>query len=375
MKFKIDKKTLHEAVNIVSRAVATKTSKPVLLNLLMTAQNGNLRLVGTDLEIMMISSQAAEIEEQGHFTIPAKLIQEIVASIPDEEDSRVLFELDNEDNREVSISCGRSRFSLQVQPIDDFPPIPVIDSEETLSFNINSAMLKQGLKEAGVAVNTEDGNPVQKSICIDFAATGLPTLASTDSKRLAVTSLQGIEIPDGMKKTLIVPSRAVAELVKLLDTNDSIGIGLYKEQLVVITEQFQLISRLVDGKFPDYNRVLPKESSRSLKLDRKDFIQALKAVIPIARSNSDLVNFDIGSNETRVWAKAPEKGSAEMFINTELTGEPINISFNINFVLDFVNSVSDAQVILEMTTPNYPGLLKTGNPESEFKYVIMPMSY
>ncbi|MBU1107821.1 MAG: DNA polymerase III subunit beta [Candidatus Riflebacteria bacterium] len=375
MKFRIDKKTLHDAVNIVSRAVAAKTSRPILLNLLMTAHDNTLRFVGTDLEIMMISTQAAEIEEQGHFTIPAKLIQEIVASIPDEEDGRVLFELNNEDTREVTITSGRSRFYLQVQPADDFPPIPVIDNEEFVSFNINSAILKQGLKEAGVAMNTEDGNPVQKSVCLDFAATGMPTLASTDSKRLAVTTLHGVEVPDALKKTLIVPSRAVPELIKLLDANDSIRIGLYKEQLVMCSEHFQLLTRLVDGKFPDYNRVLPKESSRSLKIDRKDFTQALKAVAPIARANSDLVNFDVGPNETRIWAKAAEKGTAEMFINSELSGEPINISFNINFVLDFVNNVTDAQVILDMTTPNYPGLLKTGNPESEFKYVIMPMSY
>lgn len=375
MKFRIEKRTLQDAVNIVSRAVAAKTSRPVLLNLLMTAHDNVLRFVGTDLEIMMISTQTAEIEENGHFTIPAKLIQEIVSSIPDEEDGRVLFELDNEDTREVSISCGRSHFSLQVQPADDFPPVPVIDSEEFISFSVNSALFKQGLKEAGVAVNTEEGNPVQKSVCIDFAAAGMPTMASTDSKRLAVTSLHGIEVPESMRKTLIVPSRAIAELVKLLDANDSIRLGLYKEQLIMSSEHFQLITRLVDGKFPDYNRVLPKESSRSLKIDRKDFIKALKAVAPISRSNSDLVNFDVGPNETRVWAKAPEKGTAEMFISSELSGEPINISFNINFVLDFVNSVNDTQIILDMTTPNYPGLLKTGNPESEFKYVIMPMSY
>ncbi len=375
MKFRIDKKTLHEAVNVVSRAVASKTSRPVLLNLLLTAHDNSLRFVGTDLDIMMISSLPAEIEEQGHFTIPAKLIQEIVSSIPDEEDGRVLFELDNEDTREVTLSCGRSRFHLQVQPADDFPPVPVIDNEEFASFSVGSALLKQGLKEAGVAVNTEEGNPVQKSVCVDFAAAGRPTLASTDSKRLAVTALHGIDVPESMRKTLIVPSRAVSELVRMLDSNDSIKLGLYKEQLVICADHFQMITRLVDGKFPDYNRVLPKESSRSLKLDRKDFLQALKAVAPISRSNSDLVNFDVGPNETRIWAKAPEKGTAEMFISTQLTGEPINISFNINFVLDFVNNVSDTQIILDMTTPNYPGLLKTGNPESEFKYVIMPMSY
>lgn len=375
MKFKIDKKILHEAVNIVSRAVATKTSRPVLLNLLLTAHNDSLRLVGTDIDIMMISSQQAEIEEQGHFTIPAKLLQEIVSSIPEENDNIVHFSLDNEDTREVTLSCGRSRFHLQVQPADDFPPVPVINDDEFVAFTVDSALLKQGLKEAGVAVNTEEGNPVQKSVCIDFAATDQPTLASTDSKRLAVTALRNLEIPESMRKTLIVPSRAVGELLKLLDTNDSIKLGLYKEQLVICTEHFKLISKLVDGKFPDYNRVLPKESSRSLKVDRKDFLQALKAVAPIARSNSDLVIFDVGQNETRIWSKASEKGTAEMFISTELTGEPINICFNINFVLDFVNSVNDSQIILDMTTPNYPGLLRTGNPESEFKYVIMPMSY
>lgn len=375
MRFRLPLKTLTETVAIVSKAVAAKGVKPILANLLITAQNNQLRFVGTDLEVMMISTIEAEIEENGNFTIPARLIQEIISSIPADDDSMVSFELTDSESSEIVISSGRSKYNLQIQGIEEFPPVPVLAEEGLPTFQAASNSLSQALKEASVAMSLEEGNPVQKSICMDFSNFERPVMASTDSKRLAVTRISHIEIPENFRKTFIIPSRAVAELAKLLDSNETVTIGLYKEQLVFSSPQFQLITRLVDGRFPDYNRVLPKESSRILKINRKDLNQSLKAVAPIARNISGLVHFDISANETKVWSDAKEQGKAESFIQSELSGEAINIAFNVKFLQDFIGVVADEEIIIEMTTPSYPGLMRPGNPESEFKYVIMPMSY
>jgi len=375
MKFSTELKPLIEAMGIVSRAVAVRGVKPVLANILITTGDNQLRLVGTDLEIMMISTISANIEEQGHFTIPAKLIQEILSCIPAEDNTQASFVIDNDTGNEIVISSGRNRFNLQIQGIEDFPPVPVIECNDVPSFSVKSAPFATALKEANIAVATEDGNPVQKSIYFDFTNHERPVMASTDSKRLGVTVVKELEIPEQFRRSYIVPSKAVSELNKLLDVSEEISLGLYKEQLVFSSNQFQLITRLVDGKFPDYNRVLPKESSRTLKIARRELTQALKAVAPIARNSSGLVHFDISAHETRIWSDAQDQGKAEMFVSTELQGEPINIAFNVKFVQDFLNVIHDEEVHLEMTTPSYPGLLKPGNPESEFKYVLMPMSY
>lgn len=375
MRFRTELKNLQDAVGIVSRAVAAKGVKPILANLLITAYANELRFVGTDQEIMMISTIQAEVENEGHFTIPAKLLQEILSCLPGDDNPQVTFELDGEEANEIVISSGRNRFNLQIQGIEEFPPVPVLEGSEIPCFAINCETFAKALKEASVAVAVDDGNPVQKSIYFDFTNPERPVMASTDSKRLAATVVKEMEIPEQFHRSFIVPSRAVLELHKLLEGNETIQLGTYKEQLVFSSEHFQLITRLVDGKFPDYNRVLPKESSRTLKVTRKDLTQALKAVAPIARNSSGLVHFDVAQHETKVWSDAKEQGKAEMFVNSELTGDPINIAFNVKFMQDFLNAIIDEEVYLEMTTPSYPGLLRPGNPESEFKYVLMPMSY
>lgn len=375
MKFRLELKTLLEAIAMVSKAVAAKGIRPILSNLLITAQNDNLRLVGTDLEVMMISTVPAEIENNGHFTIPAKLLQEILSSIPTDESAQVSFELENQDASEITISSGRNKFSLQIQGADEYPPVPVFETEQMPMFTINNETTARALKEAAVAMSTEEGNPVQKSLCMDLSIADRPVMASTDSKRLAVTLIGDMKVPEEFRKTFIIPSRAIPELQKLLECNESLTLGTYKEQLVFSSHQFQLITRLIDGKFPDYNRVLPKESSRSLKISRKDLTQALKAVAPIARNSSGQVRFDVSPNETKIWADSKEQGKAEAFVASELNGEPINIAFNVKFLQDFLNVIIDEEIILEMTTPSYPGLLRPANPESEFKYVVMPMSY
>ncbi|GAB4267229.1 MAG: DNA polymerase III subunit beta [Candidatus Rifleibacteriota bacterium] len=375
MKFQLELKSLSEAIGIAGHAVAVRSVRPILSNLLITANGNELRFVGTDLEIMMICKAKARVERNGHFTIPAKLLQEIVSCIPGEPDELVTFEMDPENEISVNITCGRNKFNLQIQGIEDFPPVPVFDGEEIPIFELQSEVFAKALKEASIAMGTEEGNPVQRSICIDFSDEHRPVLVATDSKRLSVARIDNTSVPEAFRNVFIVPARAVHELQKLADSTEKILVGIYKGQLVFTTENFQLITRLIDGRFPDYKRVLPKESSRVLKINRKEFSQALKAVQPIARNKSGQVLLEISQNETRVWCETKELGKAEIFVPSELQGEPINIAFNVKFIQDFINVIVDEQVVLGMTTPSYPGLLKPGNPESDFQYVLMPMSY
>lgn len=374
MKFSIEFKKLTEAVNTVSQAVAVKGPNSMLANLLVTVADGQIRFVGTDQEIMMMSTMEANIEDGGHFTIPAKLVQEILSSLSANPEDIVEFELLNEESGEMELRCGRSKFTIQIQGTDGFPPVPVLGGDDTVLHEAQCETLARALKEASLAILKEEGNPAQKSICFDFSDGLNPMMASTDNKRLCITKVKDFQIPESMNQMFIVPSRAISELQKLLsNTKDTIKYGLYKGQLLFSTEKFQLITRLVEGKFPEYKRVLPKESSRSLKVNRKDLAKGIKAVMPIAKNSNMLVHFDINQNETKIWADAKEQGKAESFVPSELQGDPLSIAFNANFVMDFINVIEDEEVVIEMTSANYPGLFKTGNLDSDFNYVVMPM--
>ncbi len=372
-KFTIEFKTLTDAVNTVSKAVATKGAIPVLSNLLITAADGKIRFVGTDQEIMMISNMEANTEENLNFTIPAKLIQEILSSVTAENTDLVEFELIDEERGEMELRCGRSKFTIQIQGTEDFPPVPVLGGEDTLLFDAKCEGWSRALKEASLAILQEEGNPVQKSICFDFSDGANPMLASTDNKRLCATMVKDFQIPENMKQIYIVPARAIPEVQKLMENNETIKFGLYKNQFLFSNEKFQLITRLVEGRFPEYKRVLPKESTRFVKVGKKALAQGIKAVNPIARNSNNLVNFSISANEIKLWADAKEQGRAESFVPAELNGEPLSIAFNAKFVTDFINVIEDEEIVIELTTANYPGLFKPANLDSEFKYVVMPM--
>lgn len=380
MKFRLELPRLAETLSVVSRAVAGKGIRPILANLLISARGNEVQLVGTDLEIMMISRLQAEVDTEGHFTIPAKLVHELVNSIAaGSEKETISFEVQQPGEGQaanvVRLESGRNHFNIQIQGIEDYPPIPSLEGETFPRFDVETAVLKKGLKEVAIAMGSEEANASQRSICLNFSGNGDIILVATDSKRLAVTAIRQVTYPAEFNATFLLPARTVPELMKLLEESDKVNVGLYHKQLVFTTAKFQLLSRLIDGKFPDYNRVVPKEHSRRLTLPKKEFAQAIRAVSPIARHSSQMVRFDIGPNEMRVWAESREEGLSEVFVPSRLEGDPINIAFNGAFISDFLGVLDSEEVAMEMTTPSYPGVLKTTKADSKFLYVVMPMSY
>ena len=374
MNLQVPLKPFSDALATVSRATGGKHLRPILANVLLVAEGDELRLVGTDLEIMVISRLKAEIAIPGKCTISAKLLTEIVSTFPIESEKAVV-KLEKKEDQENSIivASGRVKSSIPMQGVEEYPPVPEVENESFPNFEHSCSVLRKALREVATAMAVEESNPTQRSVCFNFSKGDLRLIA-TDSRRLAVTSLLAISYPQEFEKTHLVPSRAVPEILKVLETVEKVNVGLYKEQLVFTTADFVLLTRLYDGKFPDYQRILPKECSRKLTMKHKDFLQALRSVNPIARHSSSMVHLDVGSNETRIWAESKEEGNSEVFISTRLDGEPISIAFNGKYLQDFLGVADCDEISLELTTPNYPGVLKPLPPENPFNYVIMPMT-
>lgn len=376
MKIKLKLKPFSEAISTVARATGGKNLKPILANVLLAAEDGEMRLIGTDMEIMVTSRLKAEVEASGKCTISAKLLSELVSSFPSDSDSaNIQFLQEEGQDNVILMKSGKVKSNLQIQGIEEYPPIPVLEGETFPRFDFNSSILAKAIKEVFIAVGVDDSsNPTQKSVCFSFTGGDL-RLVATDSRRLAVTKIQNISYPPEFERNFLVPSRAISEIVKLLESCATVNVGMFKEQLIFTTPSFVLLTRLYDGKFPDYQRILPKEFSRKVALNHKEFVQGLKSINPIARHGSQMVRFDVGPNETRLWSTSPEEGTSEVFLNSRLEGEPISIAFNVKFIHDFLGVVDTDEVSLEMTTPSYPGVLKPISPDNQFNYVVMPMSY
>lgn len=374
MKFRIDPQLLSDTLSTVGRSVASKGARPVLANFLVIASGGELRLIATDLEVMTIARIKTEIERDGHFTIPARLLTEAVATIPNDATDKVLFEIMPDQEYMLNLACDRHRFVLQIQAIDDFPAVPTFETEPFPTFEIESKRLEKAFKEVGIAMGNDEQNPSQRSISVNFVEGGEIQLVTTDSKRLALTRMKDVSFPEEFRRVFVIPARAVHEIIKIASDCDKITIGLFHNQLLFVTEHFQMLTRLVDARFPDFSKVIPKHCNHTLKVCRKSFAQALKSMIPIAKHENFMTGFDIGANEVRVWTESTEYGKAEVFVPASLEGDPINVAFNANFVLDFLGVVETDDAVLRLISAGFPGLFKPAEENTDFSYILMPMT-
>jgi len=364
MVFEIDAGELKNAVAIASKAIATKTATPMLYNVLIEAENDKIKIVGTDLEVMQIVEVSADVQKCGKITTPAKLLLELISGLPTDLLFPVRLELIND---ELQITAGKSSFAIRTLSADDYPPVPNVDGLVEIKGN----ELAHAIRRGGIAASTEEANPIQKSVLVDFSDT--PIVVSTDSKRLAANKIT-IDAPEGMKEPFIVPIHAVKEIIAILTGADVVKIGKFREQLVFKRDGVTFITRLVDGRFPNWQKVVPKEHTIEAVFYRKELAQAIKSLVPIARNNSNLINLDFANNSIKLWSKSAENGKAESVIDCKLTGEPINIAFNAAFITGFLGAVNCDECRVQMTTPNYPALFESVDDEP-LQFIAMPMAY
>jgi DNA polymerase-3 subunit beta len=271
----------------------------------------------------------------------------------------------DEKTDELCFSMGKSKFSIRGLDANDFPPVPSIDTEFTA---INGMALAKAIKQGSIAAAIEEGNPVQKAVFFDFVNM---KLASTDSKRLIMCDAVDLTVPEEMKKVYIVPIKSANEIAAMFLGAAVAEVATFKEQLAFRNGRVTYITRLVDGKMPDIQRVIPKESKVSATFYKKELGQALKSLAPIARNNSMIVRLDIGFNEINLSSDGKENGKAETSIACESNGE-LEIAFNLKYLQDFLGVVDVEKIKLELTTANYPGLWSDGE---NLKCVVMPLTY
>ena len=366
MKFTIARDRLLKALQLATGVVERRQTLPVLANLLVKANETGVALIGTDLEVEMVAHTDVAVEQPGEVTIPARKLADIWRALPDGSDVSVSVEADR-----ATVRSGRNRFALATLPAADFPKIEGGAADVVVS--VAQADLRALLDEVGFAMAQQDVRYFLNGMLFEVAEDYLRTVA-TDGHRLAMCTKQcTLESPITERRQAIVPRKAVLELSRLLDEeDDTIRIQLGSNHLRVTKGAYTLTTKLVDGQFPDYDKVVPKDASRTLLGDRDTLRQGFQRASILSNEKYRGVRLTITAEQLTIQANNPEQEEAEETVPVEFNGSDLEIGFNVSYLLDVLGVMDSELVKLSLSDANSSALLEAGNSDDAL-YVVMPM--
>jgi DNA polymerase III subunit beta len=365
---------LARGMSIVGRAVATKTTLPVVMNVLLATENGRLKLAATNLEVGITCWVAANVEEEGAITVPSRLFAEIISSLPKNQPVDLTLETRTQT---LKVHCASYEASLKGIDFEEFPRIPEVG--DVAAAEVRADDLKQSINQVVFAAATDDSRPVLTGVLFAFEGEKL-TLAAADGFRLAVkeTPLVG-SVAEPL--TLLAPARWLAELGRILgDQNEPVQVMVTqnKSQALFHMKDVDLVSRLIDGTFPNYRQIIPGHWDNRVVLGKQDFEDAAKIASYVAKDAANVVKLQVAPGEELtpgkvvITAAAAEVGEAIADIQATVQGDGVTISFNAKFIADVLAVIDTAQVALELTSSSSPGVIKPVGKE-DYVHVIMPM--
>lgn len=365
MKATIERATLLKGLSHVQSVVERRNTIPILSNVLLEATaEGQLRLMATDLDLQINESVAAAVDQPGATTVSAHTLFDIARKLP--EGAQV--SLTAAEGR-MTIVAGRARFSLGTLPRDDFPVIA--EGELPTQFELPAETLKQIIDKTRFAISTEETRYYLNGIFLHVAE-GVLKAAATDGHRLARVTVDQPEGAAGMPD-VIVPRKCIAELRKLLDEVDgSVGVSLSGTKIRFDLGQAILTSKLIDGTFPDYSRVIPTGNDKILKLDPKSFMQGVDRVSTIATEKTRAVKMALDRDKITLSVTSPENGTAAEEVPGEYAATPFEIGFNSRYLMDILGQIGTDQVEVHLADAAAPTLIRE-NDKSPALYVLMPM--
>jgi DNA polymerase-3 subunit beta len=365
MKATIERATLLKSLGHVQSVVERRNTIPILSNVLIEARDDNsMRLMATDLDLQVDESVPATVAQPGATTVPAHTLFDIVRKLP--EGSQV--ELNAADGK-MQLSAGRARFNLSTLPRDDFPVIS--EGDLPTSFELPAATLRQIIDKTRFAISSEETRYYLMGIFLHVADDQLKA-AATDGHRLARVVLPKPDGADGMPD-VIVPRKCVAELRKLLEeVEGTVEVSLSPTKIRFGLGSAVLTSKLIDGTFPDYNRVIPTANDKLLKLDPKTFSAGVDRVSTIASEKTRAVKMSVDRDKVTLSVTSPESGTATEELPADYGSDTIEIGFNAKYLLDILGEIDGDTVEVHLADASAPTLLRE-NDKSNALYVLMPM--
>lgn len=364
MQIRLQREALLKPIGVVTGVVERRLTLPILSYILVKATDTLISFTGTDLEVEIVAATEGEVEKAGEVTVPARKLFDILRALPDNVTVTI-----SKQGEKVALKSGKTRFSLSTLPPADFPKVEAHDFERALT--ISKTELKKIIDRTAFCMAQQDVRYYLNGLYVEVSGKRLRGVA-TDGHRMAVTEMDALE-EEVAAAQIIIPRKGVQEISRLLVESDatvSVQIGGNHARLSVDNQI--LTTKLIDGKFPDYTKVIPQTQSKEVILNRQVFREALSRVSILANEKYRGIRLNLEAGRLRVTANNPEQEEAVEEIDTTYSGEGLEIGFNVNYLIEATNAIGSSEVVLGLSDANSSCTLKATD-DSSTKYIVMPM--
>lgn len=365
MKLTVLQENLSKGISCTERFVSSKAQLPILSNICLKTENGRLKLQATNLETGVTLWLGAKVEKEGKVTVPARIFNEFLSSLPKE---KVKLEL--KENL-LKVSCGPFSASFSTIPPTEFPPLPTLgDKKPDITFPSSSFL--PAITKVSFAAAHDEGRPVLTGVKFEPKEEKL-ILVATDGYRLSVKEFKDSKIK--ISSSLIIPAQSLLEVLKIVgEQEEEIGLSFTEKgnQVIFSLPDAEIVTRLIEGEFPEYKKIIPTSFSTRITLEKESFLKALKVAAIFARDSANIVRLKVERDGLIISANSPQVGENETQVEAKVEGEEQKIAFNCRFLLEFLGKIGGEEIILEMTGPLNPGVFKTKKDPS-FLHIIMPV--
>jgi DNA polymerase-3 subunit beta len=374
MKVTILQENLARGLGIVSRAVSSRSTLPVLANILIATDEGRLRLSATNLEMGITCWIAARIEEEGSTTVPARTFADLVNTLPGDQ---VALSLDTS-TQTLNVRSGTSTNDIKGIDAQEFPPLPMPDLDGAVQLNVVD--FKEMIHQVAFAASTDEARPVLMGVLVIVNGDQI-TMAAADGFRLSVRSAT-LSTPASQPLNIIVPARALSELARIASDGEeiiSMVVPKGRGQVIFRVKDVELVSQLIDGTFPDYQQIIPRSYKSRTLVSTNSLLKACKQAEIFAREGSNVARLDIKAahgemepSEVEISATSEETGKNETIVEATVDGSGVLIAFNVKYLREALEVIRTPNVALETSAANAPGVIRPVG-EDDFLHVIMPM--
>jgi len=361
MKFSIVRSKFLDGLQTVQNVVTAKGSLQILSNALIHAEDNTLCITTTDLDISERCVVECEVERPGSTTLP---IRRLASMIRELDEGKILVEVNEEDV--ASVQCGSTYFKIIGLPMRDFPPVPA--TEGKFCYRIDQGAFREMLRKTCYAVSQDETRRVLNGVLLAFKENKL-TMVATDGRRLALVEHE-IEFPPEAEVEMILPTKAVSELMRILGNDGDLKIYAQKNQVVFELGSTILSSKLIDGVYPNYRQVIPSACDERVVIEREQLLSALRRVSVVTTDKSNATRLTFFANQLTISTNTPDVGEGRDTVPVKYAGKEISIIFNPEYVMDPLKNIDDDEVFIELNDGHSPALLKCTVP---FLYVLMPL--
>jgi len=362
VKFSTTKDVLLKGVQTVQTAINAKSSLPILSNILIDVVNDSIVLTTTDLDIGINTTIPVKPAVQGAITLPAKKFFDIIKELPEKEEITITVKKNNL----VHIECAKNIFKIMGLPKEEFPQLPTFKDKDFVM--LEQKKLKRMLATTSFAISRDETRYILNGILFVVKPDHIRFVA-TDGRRLAMVE-EKMQLPKTLERKVIIPAKAVSELTKTLQDEGDVKIFFGDNQVFFDMAQVRLISRLIEGEFPNYEQVIPKEIKDKIIVSREKFLSAVRRVALFTNADSMAIKIDMGKDKMVFSKNSPYLGEARVELDADYKGKDFSVGFNPDYLTDVLKSVERENVDFEISDPEKPGVLRIGN---EYVYVVLPM--